>query len=101
MIEMIVEYEINIDESYKKEDCIDKGGAALCLTDGDYGAEYNFCIFGELNCSAIYRTKFNKKTGLEERDYDYIEHYEIDFGDIEWRDKLKKALFDFATKEKN
>lgn len=98
---MIVEYEINIDKSYKNKDNIDEWGAAFCWINNNDGAEYNICIDGGLNSSAIYRTKFNEKTEFMETDYDDFEHYEIDFDDIEWRDKLKKALFNFATKEEN
>ena len=48
----------------------------------DFGVEYNFCIDNGENCSAIYKLKFNDKTGHMETVTDKFEHYEINFDDV-------------------
>lgn len=86
------EFECNISEEYKDNDYIDEWGSAFVWYGDDMGVEYNFCIDGDTNSSAIYKTEINKKTGYMETDYSEFVHYEVDFNDAEWRNKLEEAM---------
>lgn len=91
-----VEYEINIDESYANTET-DIWGAAFLWLNEDHGVEYNLCYDSGECCSAIYKTEMNYKDrdypdGYMETDYNTFEHYEIDFNDENWKEKLVEAM---------
>jgi len=87
-------FELNMDDSYKQYTDIDEWGMAV-IDFGTYGAEYNFCIEEGNNCSAIYFMEFNSNTGYWDTDYNYFEHYEINFNDFNWKKDLEKAMYNF------
>lgn len=87
-----MKYEINIDETYGDGESRDEWGAAFCWLDENRGVEYNFCIDGENNCSAIYKMEIDEKTGYMETDCSIFSHYEIDFEDRDWAFKLNKEM---------
>ena len=84
------EFECNIDKSYKDMKT-DEWGAAFVWLSENIGVEYNFCIDESNNCSAIYKTEMNDE-GYMETDYSSFIHYEIDFDDTDWQEKLKNAM---------
>ena len=88
---MNYEFELNIDDNYKKYNDIDEWGMAV-IDFGTYGAEYNFCIEEGDNYSAIYYMEYNEKT---DTDYNCFEHYEINFNDFNWKKDLEKAMYNF------
>jgi hypothetical protein len=80
-------YEINIDESYA-EGVVDEWGAAFVWNKKGQGAEYNLCYDGRNEMSAIY------KADEYETDPTTYEHYEIDFSDDEWKQKLINRMIE-------
>ena len=92
---MNYEFGLNIDDSYKQYTDIDEWGMAV-IDFGTYGAEYNFCIEEGDNYSAIYYMEYNEKTGYWDTDYNYFEHYEINFNDFNWKKDLEKAMYNFV-----
>ena len=57
------------------------------------GVEYNYCIQDDgTNCSAIYKMEFNEKTDYMDTDYTTFFSYEVDFNDVEWKNKLENAM---------
>lgn len=84
------EFECNIE---KTDGDIDEWGAAFVWLGEDIGVEYNLCIDGNYNCSAIYKMQMNND-GCMATDYSSFIHYEIDFDDVDWEDKLKDAMCD-------
>lgn len=91
-------FECNISEEYKDENCVDDWGCAYAWYGEDFGVEYNFCIDNGENCSAIYKLKFNDKTGHMETVTDKFEHYEINFDDVGWEKKLEQAMYEALEK---
>lgn len=97
---MKIEYEVNMDESYAAiEDC-DEWGCAFVWIDGNKGVEYNYCVEtfdGKQNrpC-AFYKMELNKETGYMETDHSTYYHYEIDFSNPRWKEKLITAGTMFA-----
>ena len=94
---MKYKYEVEINDEFlyenKDTDCIDSwGDATIWMQNGKVGAEYNFCI-DETNCSAIYKM-YQDAEGDIRTDYSEFIHYEIDFNDPEWVNKLEQALYD-------
>ena len=76
--------------------CIDMWGCASCVRLGtDYGCEYNYCIDGEYDCSAIYLYFWNEKTEEYETDTSCYRHYEVDFCKDDWADRLKAEMMRF------
>lgn len=59
---------------------------------GNKGVEYNYCIDDGENCSAIYKTEINEKTGYRETDYNSFIHYEVNFNDMNWKADLLNEL---------
>lgn len=92
------EFECNISEEYKDENYVNDWGCAYAWYGENIGVEYNFCIDNEENCSAIYKLKFNDKTGHMETVTDKFEHYEINFDDVEWEKKLAQAMYEALEK---
>lgn len=99
------DYEINIveekfkcyqnhDKKYYHRDVWDC--ATLWINDHQ-GVEYNFCIDGTLNLSAIYKM-YGYENHLVITDYETFEHYKIDFNDENWKEELLKAMFKTAIK---
>lgn len=93
-------FELNMDDSYKQYTDIDEWGMAV-IDFGTYGAEYNFCIEEGDNYSAIYYMEYNEETGYWDTDYNYFEHYEINFNDFNWKKDLEKAMYNFIINELN
>lgn len=85
------EFECNMSDEFKTYDCHDEWGCAFVWV-GDIGVEYNFCIDSKENCCAIYKTFINDETGYMETDSDKFVHYEIDFDDSDWVEKLENAM---------
>lgn len=80
-------YEINIDESYG-EGIVDEWGAAYVWNSNGEGAEYNIYYDGQSECSAIY------KMDEDSTDPTTYEHYEIDFSDDKWKQKLINRMIE-------
>lgn len=86
-------FELNIDESVIEEESADIWGAAFLFNKvNNTGVEYNYCNDFGLDSSAIYKTK--EIDGVVETDYSTFIHYEIDFSDKLWKEKLKIAMYD-------
>lgn len=96
------EYECNMTEEYRDMEVIDEWGSAIVWsnddTNNDIGVEYNFCIDGNVNSSAIYKMKYNKETECMETDCDTFVHYEIDFNNKGWVHELENAMCEALIK---
>lgn len=72
----------------------DEWGCAI-MWFGNIGVEYNFCIdnstLKNLNLSAIYKTDVDDQ-GYMRTDPDKYIHYEINFDDADWKEKLEDAM---------
>ena len=79
------EYEVNIDSSNVDKNCMDDWGAAFLWLDDKRGVEYNLCYDNGICESAIYKTECGEYL---ETDYSIFKHYEIDFSDGLWEEKL-------------
>lgn len=91
------EYEININLEEVNTDYMDEWGAAFLWLDDKRGVEYNLCYDSGECESAIYKTEMNYKDrdypdGYMETDSSTFEHYEIDFNDSEWKQKLYEEM---------
>ena len=85
-------FELNIDKDILLEEAQDAWGAAFFWNKiKKTGVEYNYCIDGD-NCSAIYKTIM--VDDVLTTDYSTFVHYEIDFGDKDWKTKLCQAMLD-------
>ena len=94
------EYEINMDESYVDIEDIDEWGCAQVWDDENkIGAEYNYCIDNStnemINCCAIYWMYEDDEENWHTDGSDY-QHYEIDFSDKDWKEKLIAAMKQFV-----
>lgn len=87
----IYHYEINIDESYD-QGIVDEWGAAYVWNKHGVGAEYNIYFDGQSECSAIY------KMDEDSTDPTTYEHYEIDFSEENWKEKLIDAMIKCVDK---
>ena len=56
------------------------------------GVEYNLCVDNGKNLSAIYKVDYNEETNCIETDYSKFVHYEIDFDNPRWKEKLENAM---------
>ena len=79
--------EVNIDESYG-EGIVDEWGAAYVWNKDGNGAEYNIYYDGKDECSAIYKMEDDRT------DSNTYEHYEIDFSDDGWKEKLINRMIE-------
>ena len=74
----------------------DEWGCAYASLGEEMGAEYNLCIDNTIgtseNCSAIYKTDYNKQEDCIETDCSRFIHYEIDFDNPEWEKELENAM---------
>ena len=85
------EFECNISNEYSNnQNCDEWGAAFLWGDDGSLGVEYNFCIDGSTNSSAIY--KMQMKDEYMETDYSTFIHYEIDFSKDDWQAILAQSM---------
>lgn len=98
---MNYEFDLQINDSYKDIEDIEEWGCAFLWLDDNRGVEYNFCIDNStnehINCSAIYPAYVNSE-GYMENDTSWWIHYEIDFNEPQWREKLEMAMFKAAKK---
>lgn len=105
MIILEYDFELYMDSSYKELcDCDEWGCAIVSVTDPNvgiddkewrnYGAEYNFCKDNGEDSSAIYL--FDDTMDSSHTYHDVYEHYEIDFEDEDWENKLKQAMLGFV-----
>lgn len=85
------EFECNMCEEFKTYDIYDEWGCAYIFFKG-YGAEYNFCMQSDGNYSAIYPMICENYDESWETDYDFYEHYEIDFDNPNWEKELEKHM---------
>lgn len=88
------EFECNISKEMTEEWCDVWGGAFVRFgKNQSRGAEYNLCFDLEEGSddSAIYKMS---KDFLDDvsADYDTFNHYEINFNDSEWKNKLEEAM---------
>lgn len=92
-------FECNMSEEYGTYNSHDEWGCAI-VSFGNIGAEYNFCIDGGKNLSAIYKTELNPATDCIETDTSTFIHYEIDFSNPEWKSELETAMYSFVKEKK-
>lgn len=95
------EYEINMDESYADITDIDEWGCAqVWNSEKGCGAEYNYCIDNstneKINSSAFYMMYENNYDDCWTTYYSDYQHYEIDFSDGQWKEKLIAAMKQFV-----
>lgn len=68
-----------------------------------YGVEYNFCVDGEENASAIYLMRYNSEIDDMETDHDKYIHYEINFEEKDWKErfleKMRMVLLNYYSEE--
>ena len=87
-------FEVNISEA-DKANITDLWAAAVIWID-DIGVEYNFCqeeCDGEIiNQCAIYKTFMDDNDEVAHTDYCEFEHYEIDWSDAHWKERLEDAM---------
>ena len=79
-------------------DFYDEWGGAYISVGNYVGVEYNLCIDNttneNINSSAIYKTDYNEREDCIETDGTTFIHYEIDFDNPEWKEKLEDAMCD-------
>lgn len=75
----------------KNEDCCDYWGAGFAWYK-NYGVEYNFCVDGEENASAIYLMRYNPNMDYMETDHDKYIHYEIIFEEKDWKERFLEKM---------
>ena len=80
----------NMDKGYKNIETDEWGCAFIWV--GNKGVEYNFCIDSGENLCAIYKMELNEKTDYMETDHDTFIHYEINFDEADWVEKLENAM---------
>ena len=88
------EFECNMSDEYKDIET-DEWGCAFVWVDiwiETIGVEYNFCIDGGKNCSAIYKMKYDEEKEYNVTDYDTFIHYEINFDNENWKEELEEAM---------
>ena len=93
-----VEFKCSLSDEFKDHTHYDEWGAALLWLNEYESVEYNFCIDGELNSSAIYKLYYDESAGTLRTDYSTFEHYEIDFNHTNWKEELKNAMYNTAKK---
>lgn len=93
-----IQFECSLSEGYKNHSNCDEWGAALLWLNDDQGVEYNFCMDGELNSSAIYKIYFDEEADGFRTDYSTFKHYEVDFNNRSWKEELKNAMYVAAKK---
>jgi len=89
------EYEININPLEVDKQYMDDWGAAFLWLDDNRGVEYNICYDNGECESAIYKTEIGD---FLKTDHSTFSHYEIDFSDKNWRQKLVDEMECVALK---
>ena len=84
------EFECSMNESYKDIETDEWDCAFIWV--GNKGVEFNFCIDSGENLCAIYKMELNEKTYYAETDHDTFKHYEINFDETDWMEKLENAM---------
>ena len=84
------DFEVNMDKSYADKGSTDEWGSAFVWV-GNIGVEYNYCIDGDLNESAIY-AMYDTITGYTETDYCHFIHYEVEWSEPDWEERLINAM---------
>lgn len=87
-------------KKYNNKENIDEWGYALVTINGKYGAEYNLCIEDGKNYSAIYFQECDEK-GIWQTDFTNSKHYEVDFSNPNWKQKLQREMKHYVIKELN
>lgn len=95
---MKYDFDCLLSEEYKKYTDYDEWGVATLWLNDKQGVEYNFCMDGGHNSCAIYKMYYDEETDTESTDYSVFEHYEIDFGNVNWKMELEKAMYEVAKK---
>ncbi|MBO5828885.1 MAG: hypothetical protein J6R59_10610 [Paludibacteraceae bacterium] len=89
-------------EEIADTNCFDEWGFAYVSFGDNIGVEYNLCIDNttseNINCSAIYRTDYNEEEDCIETDTSTFVHYEIDFNNPKWKEKLENAMCEALIK---
>lgn len=70
----------------------DEWGCAFISLGQKIGVEYNLCVDNGENSSGIYKVDYNEKDGCIVTNYDEFFHYEIDFDNRKWKEKLENAM---------
>ena len=87
---------LNMNDSYKYETSIDEWGcASLALLGSDYGCEYNYCIDGDDDLSAIYLYRYNPKYDDYETDTSCYRAYSIEWDKEDWKQRLMVEMTNF------
>lgn len=85
-------FECCMSNEYKGYNDYDEFGCATMWL-ADKGVEYNFCIQSDgTNSSAIYKLNADEDMSYVETDYDTFVHYEVDFNDMDWIEKLEDEM---------
>lgn len=79
-------------ESCKQLGMVFKESEELIAWYKNYGVEYNFCIDGEENASAIYLMRYNPSMDDMETDHDKYIHYEINFEEKDWKERFLEKM---------
>lgn len=83
-------------------DCYDEWGCAYVSLGETMSVEYNLCIDNttneNINESAIYRVDYNEEYDEYETDCNEFIHYEIDFDNPKWKQKLENAMCEALIK---
>lgn len=94
--EVKYEYEVNIDPTEVDKDGWDDWDAGYLWLDNKHGVNYNLYYDGGECSSAIYKMDCDGE--YIETDSDTYIHYEIDFNDEDWEQKLVYAMAKAAEK---
>ena len=86
------EFECNMSEEFKGYENHDEWGCACVWFGENIGVEYNFCYDDGESCCAIYKMEFNNGSGYMDTDYSTFIHYDVDFDNPEWKNKLENAM---------
>lgn len=86
-------FECMLHPLYANETCLDEWGVACLFNESEtQGVEYNFCVDGGKNLSAIYKMEYSESTDYMVTDPNQFVHYEIDFSSPNWEKELKDAM---------
>lgn len=88
------EFDCFLEKGYGDKECWDEWGVATVILNKDFGAEYNLCFDEGVNQSAIYPWFWDGE--FYSTDTCYFQHYEVDFTQPDWEQKLYEAMVDVA-----
>ncbi len=92
------DFEINMSEEFKDLSCCDEWGCAYFWSH-KLGAEYNYCIDGDDDYSAIYLMYI--EDDLCSTDHNCYVPYHIDWNDEQWEWNLQVEMISFVRVEKH